>query len=89
MIRPTPVECRTCKALFYWVKTSNNKPMPVNATPDPNGGLVLTLRIADGVPELHAEAYVATEFKHQNRNRYTSHFVTCPQSREHRKPTPK
>lgn len=85
--RPQAVECRSCKALMFWVITKNGKPMPVDAQPDPGGGLVLTLRYADGKPQLHAEPYVKTDAAHQGgRNRYTSHFATCPQRNEHRRP---
>jgi len=82
--KPQAVECRSCKALMFWVLTKNGKKMPIDAKPDPNGGLVVTLK-ADG--ELHAEAYMSSEPTHHGRNRYTSHFATCPNSSQHRRGT--
>lgn len=79
--RPQPVECRSCKAPMYWVITANGKTMPVNATPDPVGGFVLALK-ADG--KLYAEVF---DLSHDSRrNRYTSHFATCPNAAQHRNP---
>jgi hypothetical protein len=80
--KPQAVECRSCKALMFWVITARGKKMPVDAKPDPNGGFVLTLKAEDG--QLHADAYAPTESSHQRRNRYTSHFATCPNSAAHR-----
>lgn len=84
MNKPQAVECRSCKALMFWVITPRGKKMPVDAKPDPNGGFVLSLKVEDGRPNLYAETYVPTEPKHQNRNRYTSHFATCPNAASHR-----
>lgn len=82
MNKPEPVECRTCKAKMYWVVTKNGKNMPVDAQPSPRGGLVITLK-PDG--KLYAEAFMPNDAAHAKRNRYVSHFSTCPQRDQHRK----
>lgn len=80
MTKPQPVPCRSCRAPMFWVITADGKRMPVNATPDPKGGFVLTLK---STGELHAE--VAMPSTPANRNRYVSHFATCPQADQHRR----
>jgi len=80
---PKPVECRTCHALMFWAATPAGGRMPVNAEPDPAGKLVMNLH-PDG---LHVESWRADEPKHAApRRRWTSHFATCAQAAEHRRP---
>jgi hypothetical protein len=61
--------------------------MPVDASPDmrpapKGGGLVLSVR-GGSFGELLVETYDRT--KHSlTRNRYTSHFATCPNAAQHR-----
>lgn len=81
--KPQAVECRSCKALMFWVVTAKGNRMPVDAKPDPAGGFVLTLK-ADG--QLHAEAFYEPTHG-TKRNRYTSHFATCPNASQHRRST--
>lgn len=68
-----PSLCRSCKAEMYWCITPDGKNMPVNAKPDPVGGFVVTQK-SDG--KLYAEPYYPAQ--HPSRNRFTSHFATCP-----------
>lgn len=83
-----PSRCRSCKAEVLWVEWATGKKMPVDAAPDmrppPKGGaLVLTLQ-GGQFGRLLVEKFDAT--KHAlERNRYTSHFSTCPNADEHRK----
>lgn len=84
-----PTKCRSCRADVLWVVwRESGKRMPVDAEPDmrppPKGGaLVLTLS-GGSFGTLFVEKYDAT--KHGlTRNRYTSHFVTCPNAAEHRR----
>ncbi len=83
-----PAKCRSCGADVWWVLWPSGKKMPVDSEPDmrplPKGGsLVLTLRKESR--ELHVEKFDPT--KHDaKRNRYTSHFATCPNSDDHRRP---
>lgn len=76
-----PTECRSCEAPILWVKwPRSGKSMPVDAAPAPAGTVVLTLHRGE---ELLAEKYEAN--RHHGRNRYTSHFATCPNASQHRK----
>lgn len=81
-----PAKCRSCQADVWWVQwPSSGKKMPVDSEPDmrppPKGGnLVLTKR----GDQLLVEKYDPA--KHDaKRNRYTSHFSTCPNADQHRK----
>lgn len=81
--------CRSCDALILWAKWERSgKRMPVDAGPnmadaeDGGGDLVLTLRGGE-FGELIVEKFHAP--KHgPKRNRYTSHFATCPNAKQHR-----
>ena len=84
--QPSAVECRTCRALMFWAVTPAGRKMPVNAKPDPEGKLIGFLTFdAVGRAELNVDTYRADEPKHQGRNRWTSHFATCPKAGEHRR----
>jgi hypothetical protein len=66
--------------------------MPVDAVPDmrplPKGGdIVLTLH-GGQFGELLAEKYDPGGYEPKARNRYTSHFATCPQADDHRRGKP-
>lgn len=67
--------CRTCKAAIIWVKTEKGKKMPLDATPTEAG--MFFLDEEDGIA-LYGRGKQATG--------YTSHFATCPQANQHRKP---
>lgn len=79
-----PTECRSCHAEILWVtwpKTGKKMSVdfPSDNRPWPKGGnIVLSLREGPfGV--LVAEFFDPA--KHgANRNRYTSHFATCPEA---------
>lgn len=83
-----PGECRSCSAEILWVVwPKSGKRMPVDAVPDmrppPKGGdLVLALHGGE-FGALHVEKY-SPQRHDSKRNRYTSHFATCPNAAEHR-----
>ncbi len=64
--------CRSCGAEVIWATTANDKPMPLDATPDPKGLFVV-------------EGGVARRATAEDGYRYTSHFATCPQADQHRR----
>ena len=69
--------CRSCGANILWARTSNGKAMPLDATPNPKGNLVV-----DGKGCIGA----ATKGELPDGEvRYISHFATCPNSAKHRK----
>ncbi|MCC6178833.1 MAG: hypothetical protein WAZ94_15145 [Phycisphaerales bacterium] len=84
-----PTKCRSCGADVLWGEWERSqKKMPVDAVadqrPPPNGGtLVLTLRGGE-YGTLLVEKFDPARHD-AKRNRYTSHFATCPNADEHRK----
>jgi hypothetical protein len=77
-----PSECRSCKRLVLWVQwAKSGKRMPVDVTPHPIGNVVVAFRRAANL--MIAETYDPN--LHEKRNRYISHFTTCPQKAEWRK----
>lgn len=77
-----PVACRSCGAPMFWTRTTNNKPMPVDARPSPNGSFFLEAVVDEPEP--------IAKFVHPgDRSNYDelhdSHFATCPTAAKHRK----
>jgi hypothetical protein len=83
-----PVRCRSCGADVLWAEWASGKKMPVDAEPDmrppPKGGsLVLSRRDPAGADKLIVEKW--REEHGSKRNRYTSHFATCPNAGDWRR----
>lgn len=77
-----PVECRSCKALVLWVQwATSGKRMPIDVTPHLIGNVVVAFRRAENL--MIAETFDPK--RHDGRNRYISHFTTCPQATQHRR----
>lgn len=79
MTAPLAVECKSCRALMLWVITAAGKNMPVDVSPVAGGKFVLALK-KDG--KLHAAVFDSRQHE-PGRNRYTSHFQTCPNASQH------
>lgn len=80
---PKPTPCKYCGGLVYWAHTDAGKWMPVDSAVDnrPTGGdLVLTLKLGG---DLLVERW--TKAHGFSRNRYTSHFATCPSAEQARR----
>lgn len=67
--------CKSCGAEIIWAKTRMGKVMPLDAKPSPNGNM------AYAAGETHA--YTEADAK-LHRDRYTSHFATCPDHQQWR-----
>lgn len=68
--------CKSCGAPIRWARSVNDKPILLDAEPHEQGNLELSGGVARYVtPDLNA---IET--------RYRSHFATCPNADEHRKP---
>jgi hypothetical protein len=68
----------------YWVAwEKTGKKMPVDCHPVVDGNLVLVVRKDETGKRLIANVYDGA--KDRGRNRYVSHFVTCPNSTQHRR----
>jgi hypothetical protein len=74
-----PKVCRSCGAPILWARTLKNRLMPIDAEPDPKGALVM--QAGSG----RAIVRQLTELDAPERLRYTSHFATCPNAKQHRK----
>lgn len=82
MKQPRVARCRSCNRPVYWAKTRGGKSMPVDAAPAPDGNIFLSVSKATGA--LSAIAIGPGTARPPGRNRYTSHFATCPNADEHR-----
>jgi hypothetical protein len=77
-----PDKCRSCGAAIIWEpSTASGKLMPLDAEPHPDGNIVL---IPAGAMVLSKET--AETGKRIGSRRYRSHFATCPDAAQHRKP---
>lgn len=80
--------CRSCGAPVVWARTTDGKPMPLNAVPDPAGNVAAhrdpTAVSAYG-GALVARVLKAGEEPAPWEVRGTSHFSSCPNADEHRK----
>jgi len=83
----TTAQCSSCNASIFWAVTATNqKRIPIDAKPDPNG----RIRIEEKGPG-HCVAHVeksdaGTLFPGDER--FTSHFATCPDAAKFRQPRP-
>ena len=75
---PRVCECRSCGAEILWGTTPRGSKMPVDADPSPSGEWLLR---EDGSLEHAPAGYVSPDL-------YTSHFATCPNALQHRRPRP-
>lgn len=79
----TTSRCRSCGAPILWAVTVNDRRIPLNATPDPAGRVIRlqgpsdppVVRLARGTERVTMPAD----------QRYTAHFVDCPQSEKWRR----
>jgi hypothetical protein len=77
--------CRSCGALILWTVTEpGGKRMPVDVTPSDQGGFIINHRKRENKLIAIHVANVAPDAL-PGRNRFTSHFQTCPNAAQHRK----
>lgn len=71
--------CKSCEAPITWARTESGKAMPLDEKPVAGGTFVyvggVARRATPDDDQLHRE-------------RYTSHFATCPDAAAHRKARP-
>lgn len=70
--------CKSCGAAIVWARTIGGKRMPVDAEPSAGGSVVLH---GDGTCTV-----VPLSGKPDGVSLHKSHFATCPNAEEHRKP---
>lgn len=73
--------CRACDAPIVWAVTSAGKQMPVDATPNVKGNIVL-YEDRGGKP---LALVVESGRVSSDAPRYVSHFATCPKADQFRK----
>lgn len=76
-------ECRSCHAAVIWARTEAGKPMPIDAEPRPDGNLIIVGTL-EGSPLVKVDP--PGLFDDPSTARYVSHFATCPNADEHRRP---
>jgi len=76
-------KCRSCGADVVWTETTSGKRMPVDLEPTTEGNIILGLR-HERPPVALVQTKQALELL-KGELLYTSHFVTCPQSKKWRK----
>lgn len=74
--------CKSCGAAVVWVRTASGKLMPIDGEPHVDGNLELVGAGLTGVVYLSANQRAMPP----TGPRYLSHFVTCPNAANHRKP---
>jgi len=79
---PATVSCKACKRPLYWAETVNKKAAPIDATPTPDGNVLLFLR-ADG--SLRCEVLGKDAPRPPGQPLRTNHFQTCPNRDRFRK----
>jgi hypothetical protein len=68
--------CRSCNAEIIWARTESGKAMPLDAEPTEDGNVKIVggFAVVGGLQLLDPGP------------RYTSHFATCPNAAQHRRP---
>lgn len=74
--------CRACQAPVLWLKTPKGRSMPLDATPNPEGNVV----IKDGLAVVLTAVEMADPLLGQRR--FQAHWSTCPNAAEFRKAKP-
>lgn len=75
--------CRSCGALILWVvMASTNRRMPLDAEPHTDG----TIELQDDVTAGVLKGDVLAEARAAGVPLYRSHFASCPNAAQHRKP---
>lgn len=70
--------CSACGAPIVFARSANDRPIPLNAEPDPNGNIWVS---ADGRAHYRSKANPIPD----GAERYTSHFIDCPQAAQFRR----
>lgn len=79
--------CTSCHAPIVWATTDRGRSMPVDAAPVAGGNVRLIMRRFPLPPLAKVVGSAIDLFDDTDvGDRHTSHFVTCPNAAEHRKP---
>lgn len=83
MTAPVLQQCRSCRARIRWVSTTHGRSMPIDPDPVPDGNLILTYPSPGSVLAIVVDP---NALMLDDPPRYVSHFSTCPNADQHRKP---
>lgn len=78
-------QCRSCPAKVIWTETINGKRMPLDYEPTKDGNIILGVRHGKVPLALVQTQQQLERLREKGELLYTSHFVTCPQSKAWRK----
>lgn len=78
----TQARCGSCKHPIRWVTTEKGKPMPLDWHPTEHGNVVP--RDIGGLG-IRAHVLGKDEEPVEGEPRYTTHWETCPNAKQHRK----
>jgi len=73
--------CKSCGAAIRWAQTENGRAIPLDADPVAGGNIELTT-----VTNRHGAVVEVARISQDGE--WQSHFVSCPQADEHRRPRP-
>lgn len=79
-------QCRSCHAPIVWATTTTGKRMTVNPEPGEGGNIRLVYRRGDNTPVAHVVPKAERGNYGADQAWYTSHFASCPQADEWRRP---
>ena len=74
--------CRSCDAEVLWARTPQDKAIPIDPEPVEGGNIVLH----DPVPGRPRTCHFVGRGTPSDGPRYVSHFTTCPNAAQHRRP---
>lgn len=80
---PLSATCGSCGAAIVWATLPTGSRMPLDAKPVLDGNVAA---YRDGAGDLLARALKAGEEPAAHEHRGVSHFVTCPNAKQHRRP---
>jgi len=78
----TVKKCGSCQAPIVWARTDHDRRIPLDAEPAPAGNFIVSSDRGGGDPLAIYVGKVATP---ADTLRYVSHFVTCPNAKQHRR----
>lgn len=75
--------CASCGASIFWAVSANNSRMPINAEPDPEGNVLVSVSRSN--PEnKKCVVLKRDQARLEGRRYFTSHFSSCPNAKKHR-----
>lgn len=78
-------KCRSCNAEIFWCVTAQGKRMPIDAAPSAHGNVDVFECPETGTDMCRVLSASDIEgWPPEGGPLYTSHFVTCPNAKQHR-----